>query len=193
MIEFLAVPYQTIIVAAIVPAFMHFFGVFMQVHFEAKRHGLRGLTPDEMPRLAQSLRERWPTLIPLALLISILVTGRTPYLAAFSGISSCAIVGLTTLPRGNTARHWALLAGLHAVLVLLVFGGMESAAARVTIFVATLVAVPLLLKRLRVAGRIAPAAMVESFETGAKYALAVGAAAATVGAHGSPQCGAAAA
>ena len=181
MIEFLAVPYQTIIVAAIVPAFMHFFGVFMQVHFEAKRHGLRGLTPDEMPRLAQSLRERWPTLIPLALLISILVTGRTPYLAAFSGISSCAIVGLTTLPRGSTARHWALLAGLHAVLVLLVFGGMESAAARVVIFVATLVAVPLLLKRLRVAGRIAPAAMVESFETGAKYALAVGAAAATVG------------
>ena len=33
MIEFLAVPYQTIIIAAAVPAFMHFFGVFMQVHF----------------------------------------------------------------------------------------------------------------------------------------------------------------
>ena len=43
MIEFLDLPYQTIILAAIVPAFMHFFGVFMQVHFEAKRHGLRGL------------------------------------------------------------------------------------------------------------------------------------------------------
>jgi TRAP-type uncharacterized transport system fused permease subunit len=38
MIEFLNLPYQTIIVAAIVPAFMHFFGVFMQVHFEAKAH-----------------------------------------------------------------------------------------------------------------------------------------------------------
>ena len=33
MIEFLSVPYQTIIAAAAVPAFMHFFGVFMQVHF----------------------------------------------------------------------------------------------------------------------------------------------------------------
>ena len=42
MVEFLALPYQTIILAAIVPAFMHFYGVFMQVHFEAKR---RGLTP----------------------------------------------------------------------------------------------------------------------------------------------------
>ena len=49
MIEFLAVPYQTIIVAAIVPAFMHFYGVFMQVQLQpAKRYGLRGLT-EEMP------------------------------------------------------------------------------------------------------------------------------------------------
>ena len=69
MIEFLNVPYQTIIAAAIVPAFMHFFGVFMQVHFEAKRYGLRGLTEEEMPKLRESLRERWPTLIPLVLLI----------------------------------------------------------------------------------------------------------------------------
>ena len=96
MIEFLALPYQTIIVAAAIPAFMHFFGVFMQVHFEAKRFGLRGLTEEEMPKLRQSLRERWPTLIPLVLLIFILVAGRTPYLAAFTGISSCAIVGLVT-------------------------------------------------------------------------------------------------
>ena len=35
---------------------MHFFGVFMQVHFEARRYGLRGLTPEEMPRLRESLQ-----------------------------------------------------------------------------------------------------------------------------------------
>ena len=63
MIEFLNLPYQTIITAAIVPAFMHFFGVFMQVHFEAKRYGLRGLTEEEMPKLKASLKMRWPTLI----------------------------------------------------------------------------------------------------------------------------------
>ena len=70
MIEFLNVPYQTIIAAAAIPAFMHFFGVFMQVHFEAKRHGLRGLTEEEMPKLRQSFKMRWPTLIPLVLLIT---------------------------------------------------------------------------------------------------------------------------
>ena len=50
MIEFLELPYTTIILAAIVPAFMHFFGVFMQVHFEAKRrdvYDVRGRTAHE--------------------------------------------------------------------------------------------------------------------------------------------------
>lgn len=181
MVEFLSVPYRTIVIAAIVPAFMHFFGVFMQVHFEAKRHGLRGLTLAEMPRLRESLRERWPTLVPLVLLIWILVSGRTPYLAAFSGISSCAIVGLCTMPRGNTLRHWALTAALHAVLLVLVFGGLEDMALRVGIFLAAVVATPLLVKALAIRGRIGLPAMVEAFETGAKYALAVGAAAAAVG------------
>jgi len=181
MIEFLSVPYQTIIVAAAVPAFMHFFGVFMQVHFEAKRFGLRGLTPEEMPRLRASLRERWPTLIPLVLLIDILVTGRTPYLAAFAGISSCAIVGLTTRARGNTPRHWALLAFGHALLLVLVFGGIESEAVKLAVFAVGLVGTAVAVKAWRLEGRIGLAAFVESFSTGAKYALAVGAAAATVG------------
>ncbi len=181
MIEFLAVPYQTIIVAAAVPAFMHFFGVFMQVHFEAKRFGLRGLTEEEMPKLKQSLRDRWPTLIPLVLLISILVSGKTPYLAAFTGITSCAIVGLCTRVGGNTARHWGLLAALHAVLLVVVFGGIENSNIKLGIFLVALVATPLLLKALKVDGRIGTPALIEAFSTGAKYALAVGAAAATVG------------
>src|SRR5262245_17848021 len=41
MIEFLGMSYATIIVAAIVPALMHFFGVFCQVHFEARKKGMR--------------------------------------------------------------------------------------------------------------------------------------------------------
>lgn len=181
MIEFLSVPYQTIIAAAAIPAFMHFFGVFMQVHFEARRFGLRGLTEEEMPKLRQSLRERWPTLIPLALLIGILVSGRTPYLAAFMGISSCAIVGVTTAVRGNTAKNWLLLAVLHAALLVLAFGGLQSDALRAGLFVAGLVATPFFLKALRIEGRIRLPVLVEAFETGAKYALAVGEAAATVG------------
>lgn len=94
MIEFLGLPYTTIIMAAIVPAFMHFFGVLVQVHFEAKRNGLRGLRPDEMPDLKAAFRRDWPTVIPLIALIGILMAGYTPYLAAFWGITLCIAVGL---------------------------------------------------------------------------------------------------
>jgi TRAP transporter 4TM/12TM fusion protein len=179
MIEFLGLPYQTIVLAAIVPAFMHFFGVFMQVHFEAKRTGLRGLTAEELPHLRDSLRRRWPTLLPLALLIGIIVSGYTPYLAAFTGISSAIIVGLTTSEERNTARGFAALAVLHAILLALAFGDLGYVG--VALFVATLVVTPWLLARARIRGRIDAHSLIETFETGAKYALAVGAAAATVG------------
>jgi TRAP transporter 4TM/12TM fusion protein len=183
MVEFLDVSYQTIIAAAVVPAFMHFFGVFMQVHFEAKRFGLRGLTEDEMPKLRQSLRERWPTLIPLVLLIGLLVSGRTPYLAAFTAISSCAIVGVTIRTSGNGAANWAMLAVLHAFLSVIAFAdlGGNSEMVKLGLF-SVAVAIALLGWKLAgITGRIEHRVIVEALETGAKYALAVGAAAATVG------------
>ncbi len=183
MIEFLNVSYQTIIAAAVVPAFMHFFGVFMQVHFEAKRYGLRGLTEEEMPKLRESLRQRWPTLIPLVLLIAILVSGRTPYLAAFTGITSCMIVGLTTRTSGNDARNWGLMLVLHLFLAVISFGdlGVHSEWSKLGLFTVA-VAIALAAWKLGgVTGRIRHGVLVEAFETGAKYALAVGAAAATVG------------
>ncbi|HEY8050073.1 MAG TPA: TRAP transporter permease [Ramlibacter sp.] len=183
MVEFLNVPYQTIIAAAVVPAFMHFFGVFMQVHFEAKRFGLRGLTAEEMPKLRQSLRERWPTLIPLFLVISILIAGRTPYLAAFTGISSAAIVGLTTRASGNTKGNWILFLVLHALLGTISFAnlGVQTDLIKHILFAIAIVLALAGWKLGGITGRIPHSAMVDAFETGAKYALAVGAAAATVG------------
>ena len=183
MVEFLNVSYQTIIAAAIVPAFMHFFGVFMQVHFEAKRYGLRGLTEEEMPKLRESFRQRWPTLIPLALLIAILVSGRTPYLAAFTGITSCMIVGLSTTVWGNRSTNWFMLVVLHVLLALVAFvdWGSDGETIKLGFLALGIALIWAGQKWLGLVGRIDNAVLLEAFETGAKYALAVGAAAATVG------------
>lgn len=179
MIEFLNLPYATIIIAAIVPAFMHFFGVFMQVHFEAKNKGLRGLTKEELPDLPKVLKANWPTLIPLVLLIGIIVQGNTPYLAAFTGISSCILVGLFTSRQKTTALQYLALVLSHALLLALItrqFGNYG-----LYVFLAMLVAMPLVHRALGHESRIGRWAIVAAFELGAKYALAVGAAAATVG------------
>lgn len=179
MIEFLALPYSTIVIAAIAPAFMHFYGVFWQVHFEAKRTGLRGLSADELPNVRDSVARRWPTLIPLVLLVGTLMSGFTPYVSAFAGISSCIIVGLTTSERGNSARGIAVMLGLHAVLGVIISGILEGYG--VLLFAASAVALVVLAKTLALPARFARAELVDAFSTGAKYALAVGAAAGTVG------------
>ncbi|MGE0700120.1 MAG: TRAP transporter permease, partial [Hyphomicrobiaceae bacterium] len=95
MIEYLNVPYRTVILAAMVPAFMHFFGVLCQVHFEARKLGMRGLSSAELPKAAAVIAEGWPTAVPLAILLTVLFAGYTPYLAAVWGITACIVVGLT--------------------------------------------------------------------------------------------------
>ena len=104
MVEFLELPYTTIIAAAAIPALMHYVAVFAIVHFEAKRLGLRGLSPEELPRLGKVLREGWPTIIPLIILITVLFSGYTPYYAAFSGITACIVIGFVNPRNRMTVR-----------------------------------------------------------------------------------------
>ena len=93
MAEFLEVPYTTIVIAAAVPAAMHYVGVLCMVHFQAKRLGLKGLPEEEIPQLLAVLKQGWPTAIPLVVLIYVLFSGYSPHMAAFWGITSALVVG----------------------------------------------------------------------------------------------------
>ena len=68
MADYLGVPYSDIIVRAILPACLYFLGVFLSVHLEAKRLGLKGLSRDQLPMLKELLKESY-LLLPLAILI----------------------------------------------------------------------------------------------------------------------------
>lgn len=139
MIEFLNLPYTTIILASIIPAFMHFFGVFMQVHFEAKRDGLRGLRPDEMPDLKAAFKRDWPTVIPLIGLIYMLFAGYTPYLAAFTGITLAVLVGLFNPMR--RMRPIEIIEGLRDGAKYALAVGVASACVGIVVGVVTLTGV----------------------------------------------------
>jgi TRAP transporter 4TM/12TM fusion protein len=93
MAEFLEVPYTTIVIAAAVPAAMHYVGVLCMVHFQAKRLGLRGLPPEKIPLLFAVIRQGWPTAVPLVVLIYVLFSGYSPHMAAFWGITSALAIG----------------------------------------------------------------------------------------------------
>ncbi len=173
MVEFLNVSYTSVILAAIVPAFMHFFGVFCQVHFEAKRTGMRGLRPDELPDAREVLRQGWQTVMPLAALLLILFSGFTPYLAAFWGITCCLVVGLGRLP--------AVTVAYFAALVLSVVLGITTSLYFSLPMLAVLIVLAIRAWLASDEGRARVVDMVDAFVVGAKYAISVGAAAATVG------------
>ncbi len=175
MVEFLGVSYQTIILAAIVPAFMHFFGVFCQVHFEAKKLGMRGLSGDELPKAMDVIKRDWPTSIPLFVLLLILFSGFTPYLAAFWGITACIVIGLTK-------RDPIVAVGfLAAIVVAVATEQIVEWLGLGLIFAASVAVCARAVLQDWDAGRERLIDIADAFVLGAKYAISVGAAAATVG------------
>jgi len=91
MAEFLNMPYIEIAKAAAIPACLYFFGVFIEVHLEAKRSKLRGLSRDELPRLSIVMKERGHLLLPLFAIIFFLMGGFTPLYAALMGLVVCVL------------------------------------------------------------------------------------------------------
>ncbi|MCB8822470.1 TRAP transporter permease [Microvirga rosea] len=173
MVEFLNVSYQTVILAAIVPALMHFFGVFMQVHFEARRSGMRGMNPEELPSPARVLREGWQSVMPLAVLLVVLFTGFTPYLAAFWGITACILIGTVRIP--------VITLAFLAAIVGAIAGGVLTQLAFVVPIFAILVGLMVWTWLQSDTGKAKIIDLIDAFVVGAKYAIGVGAAAATVG------------
>jgi TRAP transporter 4TM/12TM fusion protein len=88
MAEFMAVSYLTVISFAILPALLYFLAVFVAVHFEAKRVGLKGLPRPDLPKMGEVLRERGHQFLPLVVIVGVLVAGYSAPYAATCGILS---------------------------------------------------------------------------------------------------------
>ena len=93
MVEYLEIPLRDILAAALFPALLHYFGIFVMVHLEAKRLNLRGLTSKELPKLFFVLKKNWLSIAPLIILVYFILSGRTPDFAAVYGIIACVVVG----------------------------------------------------------------------------------------------------
>ena len=75
MADYVQLPYGQIALKAILPAVLYFAGIFVAVHLEAKKLGLRGLTKEELPRLKPLLKKVY-LLTPLVLLIYLVGTSQ---------------------------------------------------------------------------------------------------------------------
>ncbi len=112
MADYVGVPYSNIVVRAILPAVLYFAGIFIAVHLEAKKEGLRGLTKEELPRIKPLLKQTY-LLLPLILLIYLVGTNqRSIQYAAAIAIVAAIVVSLFN--KGNRIPPKRILEALAA-------------------------------------------------------------------------------
>ena len=126
MAENIGVPYSNIVVRAILPACLYFLGVFITVHLEAKKEGLKGLSKEELPRFLPLLKQSF-LLLPLVLLIALVSSGsRSIAYAAAIAIVAAIVVGLFNKENRITPKRIfeALAAGGQGMITVAVACGV---------------------------------------------------------------------
>lgn len=172
MAEFLEVPYTTIVIAAIFPAFLHYVGVLSVVHLMARRINLTGMSKDMLPRFAAVWREGWAHIVPLVALLYVLFSGYTPFMAAFCGISLLLVVSMCRIKAPLT---------LAPAVAFLAFVLWKYSNGSFDWQLTALLAAAIVISALNPQPRIKLGEIIDCMEVGVKYALAVGAACAAVG------------
>ena len=112
MADYVQLPYGQIVLKAILPAVLYFAGIFISVHLEAKKLGLRGLSKEELPRFRPLLKQVY-LLLPLVLLIY-LVSTSTKSIQYAAAIAIVAAVVVSMFNKGNRITPKRLLEALAA-------------------------------------------------------------------------------
>ena len=94
MAEYMDVPYTTVALTAILPAVLYFTGIYIAVHLEAKKLGLKGIPKDQLPKLGVLMKKIY-LLAPLVVLVVMVSTNmRTMQFSAAIAILVTIVVGL---------------------------------------------------------------------------------------------------
>ena len=176
MAEITGIPYATIVVAAILPAVLYFTGIFLMVHFEAKRLGLKGLPKGTMPKFFRLLARSGYLLLPVIILV-ICMNYYTAGMSACFAILFALIISLIGKDKHDLLRSVGLPLIPLATLVILwqvVRVGMGT-----SVFVAMVVAV--LCSFLAKSAILTPRLAAEGLQGGAASSIGVAVACAMAG------------
>jgi TRAP transporter 4TM/12TM fusion protein len=102
MAEMVGVQYSEIAFRAIFPALLYFTGIFITVHLEAKRLGLKGISKEDLPKFMPLFIKQGYLLIPLVALVAMVMAGFTMSRAA---VAASALAILVSIPNKKTRMN----------------------------------------------------------------------------------------
>lgn len=171
MVEMTETPYPKIAVSAILPAALYFMGIFLMIHFEAKKLGLKGLPKDALPNFFKLIFKNGYLLLPIVVLVIAM-----NYLSA--GLSAClailAALIVSLFPKKITKSNmWKLIIPVVPVATLLALWIPNGRSGLSTAIFASLVLTVLASFLVKNDATLSPKLIVESFESGAKNTIGV--------------------
>ena len=176
MAETIGVPYADIVQAAVIPAILYFASAFWSVHLEAGKRGLVGMPRHELPSARAAFLEKWFLILPLAALVYLLFAGYTPLYSGSVGLALTVVLilgGAIALGLAHQAVRLVFWVGLGLLAASFLWAGVMVVIA----LVAALVVASLFVR----GGRETLDACRDALADGARQALPVGLACATVG------------
>ena len=122
MAEFVGVPYIDVVKAAVIPALLYYTGIWLSVHYEAKKYGLKGTPREELPKFGPLLKEKGHLAFPLIVIVYLLVTGYTPMRAALYAIGLTIVCACLRKNTRITFKQFVdgLIVGAQSVLGVLI-------------------------------------------------------------------------
>jgi TRAP transporter 4TM/12TM fusion protein len=117
MASFLGIPYASVVMAALIPSLLFYFGLFVQIDGYAARKGLRGLPREELPSIARTFAEGWQYILVFVLLVWMLLVLQQEAVAPFYATALLlAINQVWPRHRLNWKRLGALVEGVSRSL-----------------------------------------------------------------------------
>jgi TRAP transporter 4TM/12TM fusion protein len=176
MAETLNVPYAEVVKAALIPAGLYFGACFWMVYLESGKFGLAGMSKAELPNAWHAIRDHWPLVLPLGVLVYLLFAGYTPIFAGTMGLA-LTVVLILGMPLAALIGPFAFRLAFWVALGLGAAAFLRFGVDVLVMVIGALVVACALFRGGRETLRIC----VESLAEGAKNAVPVGIACAIVG------------
>ena len=114
--EFVGVPYSTVVIAALLPAILYFYSIYVFVDKEAKKRRLQGLKPEELPSLRELLPRAY-LILPIPLILVALLA-LEPQQAVMAGLIAAVIGAVLDSRSVSLSLRLGMVAALALTIIL---------------------------------------------------------------------------
>ena len=177
MVEYSGFDYGSIALRAILPAVLYFAGIFVTVHLEARKLGLKGIPRELLPKFWKLMLNQGILLMPLVLLVYLIITKTMALAAILATLMAIAVSNMRSSPVVSGIAVLGIIVYAFNEYILTIFDG----GSYISVGILAVVIICLLMSMLSKNSRLGLRGVLDALENGSRSTLTVGIACAAAG------------